>query len=54
MGMAQIGGEHRKALFHINSSSVPMQKRDHCKAVTKVMDTRTMAVLYFSEANPAG
>lgn len=54
MGMAQIGGEHRQALFDIDTGSVPMQKRAYRKAVAKVMDARAEAIPDFSQADLAG
>jgi hypothetical protein len=52
--MAQIGGEHRQALFDINTGSVPMQKRGYRKSVTNVMDAWAEAIPDFSQADLTG
>ena len=54
MGMSQIGGKYRHALFDINTGSVPMQKRGYRKPVAKIMDARAEAIPGFSEAGLAG
>ena len=54
MGMSQIGGKYRQALFDINTGSVPMQKRGYRKSVAKVMDAWTEAIPDFSETDLAG
>jgi hypothetical protein len=37
MGVSQIGGEHREALFDIHTGFVPMKECRHGESVTKVM-----------------
>ena len=54
MGMTEIGGKLRQVLFDVMPIPIPLQESVDGEAVTKVMKSRTVGILWAAQTDLAG